>query len=80
TIEAPDADLDFNGYVPELKAGNDRYFNPDVHVVVTVIQVRLKNQIEKVSYGLHRNNALHIQHAEYSIPEVRAGPLSQRVS
>ena len=69
-----DAEMGFNGYLLELKFGNENYFNPIVYFSADEINVRERNRIEKIAYTVHRNIALVIDNSSHNIPEVRAGP------
>ncbi|NNM24195.1 MAG: hypothetical protein HKO54_11660 [Flavobacteriaceae bacterium] len=67
-------DLDANGFIPELDPVRWRFFNPSDYLAQERIDFRSENTTVNVSYVVHRNNALHIDHSSHNIPEVRAGP------
>ncbi len=77
---SPDAEMGFNGFLPEIIPGHDRYLNTIVYFTVDEIVVRQKNQIDKVAYTVHRNVALLLDTASHNIPEVRAGPAPSGIS
>jgi len=70
----PNSDVDGDGFILELKTNHDRYVPPVVYYTESEIDVRGKNNIEKIAYTVHRNMALLIDCGSHNIPEVRAGP------
>lgn len=58
----------------ELKADNDRIFNPNVFISLDQISLEEVNKIEKVAYKFRKNIAIAIDNISHKIPEVRAGP------
>ncbi len=75
-----DAESDFNGYILELRPENERLYNPVVDLSIDKNDAREKSRIEKVAYLIQRNIALAINNSSRIIPEVRAGPASNRNS
>lgn len=72
---ASDTDMSGNGFLVELKSGNEIYFNPLLYAGNTTIDFSIQNKLGKVAYTLYEAAALGIDTASYKIPEVRAGPL-----
>ena len=59
----------------EIKAQDDRIFNPNVLASNQDVKIDSKECIEKVTYKLSRTVSIAIDNNSYKIPEVRAGPV-----
>ena len=59
----------------EVKAQDDRIFNPNVFASNHRVKIETKQCIEKVTYTLCSSVSIAIDHNAYKIPEVRAGPM-----
>jgi len=74
-------DADWNlvaNNVLELKSDNERFFNPNAFI--SLIDSDNKNEnIIRVVFKIRRYIALAIDNTSHNIPEVRAGPISQKV-
>ncbi|QIE59156.1 hypothetical protein G5B37_06165 [Rasiella rasia] len=68
--------FDFDGFVIEIKGGNDRYVDPFVYAGISEEIIRLCNSFEKIAYEVQLDCSLHIDYSTFNFPEVRAGPLS----
>jgi len=62
-------------YVLEPKPKNDRFFNPNVYLSSSAIEVSQKDSLVKVAYKIRRNITISIDDTLHKIPEVRAGPI-----
>lgn len=70
-----DLTLDLGGkFALELKADNDRFFNPNIYLSFEAIDVKGNSSGFKETYKLRRNIAIAIDNTSHIIPEVRAGP------
>jgi hypothetical protein len=75
-----DAQPDFNGYALELTHENERVYTLAVDLSIDNYTTRDDNSIVKVAYLIQRNIALSINNSSRFIPEVRAGPASNKSS
>ncbi len=65
-----------SGNVVELKSESIRFFTPDTYASINKLCSEGRNKAEKLAYIIHRNIAITIDDASYTIPEVRAGPIA----
>ena len=70
-----DSGLDFDGYLIETKASNDRYFDPLPYAGISAEIVATFHHIAVVSYKSQQNQTHRFDATSYQIPEVRAGPI-----
>ncbi|MEM5565215.1 hypothetical protein WNY78_08870 [Psychroserpens sp. AS72] len=59
----------------EVKAQDDRIYNPNVFASNQDVKIETKECIEKVAYKLSRTVSIATDNNSYKIPEVRAGPV-----
>jgi len=73
-----DTGSDLSGkYTLEVKQ-DDRFHNPNIYTYINKIDTSEKDRIVKVAYKINKNIAIAIDNTSHKIPEVRAGPLSNR--
>lgn len=71
-----DAQIDFNGHLLKLRIENESYYNPVLDMsFATINQDENKNR-EKVAYAIQKNKSLKIYNTSITIPEGRAGPIT----
>ena len=75
-----DFESGLNGYILKLTLENERLFNPIVYFSSNQLDSREIEKIEKTAYKLHSIIAAAIDNSSHNIPEVRAGPYSNRDS
>lgn len=75
-----DLHLDFQGYVLEPVPDTNSSVVPAQHFVATENSIEQRSAIDKVAFSVHKERALLIDNDSRKIPEVRAGPGSQRIS
>ncbi|ULC60300.1 hypothetical protein MBM09_04745 [Flaviramulus sp. BrNp1-15] len=74
--EGNDVDWDFNGInVLELKAKNDRFFEPNLYITFNRLDVSRDDKVEKEAFKARKNIEISTDNTLHKIPEVRAGPL-----
>jgi len=66
--------------VLELRPETDRYFNPNVHFSSFDIDNTRIHAFAHVANKVNRNIAIAIDNTSYKIPEVRAGPITNKTS
>ena len=70
-----DVDWDFNGInVLELKAKNDRFFEPNLYITFNRLDVSRDDKVEKEAFKARKNIEISTDNTLHKIPEVRAGP------
>ena len=72
--KASDSEIDLEGHIVELKSESDRFYTPNVSVVASQWDAKIKTTIDTIAYNLYGDLALAIDAVSYQIPEVRAGP------
>lgn len=70
-----DVELDLNGLALNFNPEKDRLVFLKVYFSRNDIDVAKKDNTDKVAYTIFKKNALTIDDAERTIPEVRAGPI-----
>ena len=75
-----DFESDLTGTLVEQTTKVLRFFNSDVYLSVATLIVSERKQINAVAYNWYRKNGFSLQNADYSIPEVRAGPSAVHIS
>ncbi len=76
-----DTGTDLNGkYTLEVKQEYDGVNNSNVFTHVNEIDTREKDRVVKIAYKINKNIAIAIDNTSQKIPEVRAGPSSNRNS
>ncbi|MDO6598193.1 hypothetical protein Q4512_14815 [Oceanihabitans sp. 2_MG-2023] len=79
--DAKDANSGFDGKVAiEPRLESDRYSNPNVYFSACPIEVNKLNTYLQVVYKVNTNIAIAIDNTSYKIPEVRAGPNTNKTS
>jgi hypothetical protein len=75
-----DFESDLAGTLVEQTTKVVRFFNPDVYLSVATLIISERKEVNSVAYNWYRKNGFSLQNADYSIPEVRAGPSAGLIS
>ena len=75
-----DAQIDFNGHLLKLRIENESYYNPVLDVSFATINEDENKNREKVAYAIQKNKSLKIHNTSITIPEGRAGPMTNGIS
>ncbi|WP_055442798.1 hypothetical protein [Lacinutrix himadriensis] len=79
--DAKDANSGFDGKVAiEPKLESDRYSNPNVYFSASIVEIIEIHTDIQVAYKVNTNIAIAIDYTSYKIPEVRAGPNTNKTS